>query len=219
MLSNSWKKFYGDNLHISDTKIAILPNPVKFPSQIKYKKNTSTVDFLFLGRIHQPKGAFELIKAFSQIPFQLRNLATLTMAGDGDVETARNLVKDLDLADKITILDWVNSQERDALLAKSDVFVLPSHNEGLPMSMIEAMSFGLSIIATSVGGIPELISHSNNGILIEPRNIQELSSAMQSLIDNEDLRNSLGVKAEQSVTSLDIEKYCLSLQSVYQDIV
>ena len=87
------------------------------------------------------------------------------------------------------------------------------------MAMIEAMSFGLSVITTPVGGIPELITHGNNGILIEPGNIQELSSAMQSLIANENIRDSLGIKAEQSVASLDIEKYCLSLKSVYQEVV
>ena len=219
VLSNSWKEFYIDNLGLEESKIIVLPNPVKLPSSIKYSKGSNIVKFVFLGRIGDRKGAFELIKAFAQIPAQQRNLATLTMAGDGDVEVARNLVKDLDLIEKIIILDWVNSQERDALLTESDVFVLPSHNEGLPMAMIEAMSFGLSVITTPVGGIPELITHNNNGILVEPGNIQELSSAMQSLIENDDIRNSLGIKAEQSVASLDIQKYCMSLKSVYQELV
>lgn len=219
VLSNSWKEFYINSLDLEESKIAVLPNPVKLPSQNKYHKNSSTVKFIFLGRIGERKGAFELIEAFSRIPVELRNIAALTMAGDGDVEVARNLVDDLNLTDKVTILDWVNSQERDTLLNESDVFVLPSQNEGLPMAMIEAMSFGLSVITTPVGGIPELITHGNNGMLIEPGNIEELSSAMQSLIENENIRHSLGIKAKQSVASLDIEKYCLSLKSVYQEIV
>lgn len=219
VLSNSWKEFYIKNLDLEESKIAVLPNPVKLPSQNKYNKTSNIVKFIFLGRIGERKGAFELIKAFSQIPAQYRNLSALTMAGDGDAEVARNLVNDLNLADKVTILDWINSQERDNLLAESDVFVLPSHNEGLPMAMIEAMSFGLPVITTPVGGIPELITDGNNGILIEPGNIGELSAAMKSLIKNENIRASLGIEAEQSVASLDIEKYCSSLKSVYQAIV
>ena len=219
VLSNSWKKFYIENLNLAENKIIVLPNPVKLPLQIEHTKDPNTIRFLFLGRIGKRKGAFELIKAFAEIPTQHRDRAYLTLAGDGEAKQARELVEALGLTDRITILDWVNSQERDALLAESNVFVLPSHNEGLPMAMIEAMSFGLSIITTPVGGIPELISHENNGLLIEPGNIQQLSSAMQSLIENEQMRNSLGLEAEQSVASLDIQKYCLSLKSVYQELV
>ena len=223
-LSNSWKKYYVTNLGLEEEKVLVLANPVKLPSQIQYLKDPNSEDFnninfLFLGRIGQRKGSFELIRAFAQIPSQQRSQASLTMAGDGDVEQARNLVKDLDLVDQITILDWVNSEERDVLLAKSDVFVLPSYAEGLPMAIIEAMSFGLPVITTPVGGIPELISHGNNGLLIEPGIIQELSSAMQSLIKNEDMRNSLGVESKEHVASLDIQKYCLSLKSIYQDLI
>lgn len=219
VLSNSWKEFYIKTVGLEESKIVVLQNPVKFPSSIEYNKSLNTVKFLFLGRIGERKGAFELIKAFSLLPVEQRNLATLTIAGDGDAEEARNLVKELNLTEKITILDWVNSEERDALLAESDTFILPSHNEGLPMAMIEAMGFGLSIITTPVGGIPELISNGDNGILVEPGNIQKLSSAMQSLIEDKELRNSLGIRAKESVASLDIEKYCLSLKSVYRELV
>ena len=219
VLSNSWKEFYVTNLGLVENKIVVLPNPVKLPSPIKHTKDSNTIKFLFLGRIGKRKGTFELIKAFAEIPTQHRDRASLTLAGDGEAKQARKLVEALGLTDRITILDWVNSQERDVLLTESDVFVLPSHNEGLPMAMIEAMSFGLSVITTPVGGIPELISHENNGLLIEPGNIQQLSCAMQSLIENEEIRNSLAIEAEQSVASLDIQKHCLSLKSVYQELV
>lgn len=218
-LSDSWKKFYVTNLTLKENKIVVLPNPVKLPIQSKDRKNSNAINFLFLGRIGKRKGAFELIRAFSCILSHDRNQASLTIAGDGDIEIARNLVRDLKLTDRVKILDWVNSFERDALLTKSDVFVLPSHNEGLPMALIEAMSFGLSVISTPVGGIPELISHGKNGLLIEPGNVQELSSAMLSLVENKDMRKSLGIEAKLSVASLDIQKYCLSLKTVYQSIV
>ena len=218
-LSNSWKKFYVTNLGIEEDRIVVLPNPVKFPSyKFNRKSNSNDIKFLFLGRIGQRKGAFELIEAFSNIPSTKRTRASLIIAGDGEVEKAKKLVIDLELSDRITIFDWVNSQERDALLSKSDIFILPSHNEGLPMAIIEAMSFGLSIITTPVGGIPELISNGNNGLLTEPGNTNELSDAMQYLIDNENIRKSLGTKAKERVASLDIKKYCLSLMSVYQSI-
>ena len=225
-LSESWKKFYTTNLGLEEDKTIVLPNPVKFPLQTKDSQNhnpntedSNTINFLFLGRIGKRKGTFELIKAFSLISSQQRSRASLTIAGDGDLENAHALIKDLDLTNRIVVHDWVNSEERDALLAKSDVFVLPSYNEGLPMAVLEAMSFGLPVVTTPVGGIPELISHGTEGLLIDPGNIQELSSAMQTLIKDEDMRNSLGAKARERVASLDIQKYCLTLMSIYKDVV
>jgi glycosyltransferase involved in cell wall biosynthesis len=218
-LSNSWKKFYVTNVEIEEDRIVVLPNPVKIPLfKRDYARKSNNIKFLFLGRIGQRKGAFELIEAFSHLPLQQRTQASLVMAGDGEIEKAKKLVRDLELSDRINILDWVNSQERDALLSRSDIFVLPSHNEGLPMAIIEAMSFGLSIITTPVGGIPELIYNGDNGLLTEPGNIKELSDAMLHLIDNEGTRNSLGTKAKKRVASLDIKKYCSSLMSIYQSV-
>ena len=219
VLSQSWKKFYVSNLHLEETKIVVLPNPVKFPLQIKDTKDSNIVKFLFLGRIGKRKGAFELIEAFSKIPTKQRRQASLTMAGDGDVEQARSLVENLALTEKTIILDWVNSEKRDALLAESDVFVLPSYNEGLPMAIIEAMGFGLSVISSPVGGIPELICHGKNGLLVEPGNIKELSLAMQFLIENKQERIFFAERAKKDVAPLDIKKYCLSLMTLYQDLV
>lgn len=218
VLSNSWKKFYTTHLGLAAEKIVVMPNPVKIPLQPQGKKQSNTVNFLFLGRIGQRKGAFELIEAFASLNEQIRSIATLTLAGDGDVKQARNLVKKFGITDKITVHDWVNSWERDALLASSDVFVLPSYNEGLPMAIIEAMSFGRAVITTPVGGIPELISHGNNGLLVTPGNIKQLTSAMQSLIEDRELRDSLAVEARKSVAPLDIKQYCLSLMSVYHEL-
>ncbi|MEM7590091.1 MAG: glycosyltransferase family 4 protein [Cyanobacteria bacterium P01_A01_bin.83] len=218
-LSDSWKKFYVTNLGLKDSQVLILPNPVKFPLQTnQVKKNSFTTNFLFLGRIGDRKGAFELIEAFAKIPVQQRRQANLIMAGDGEVDKAQKLAQEINSIENIQILNWVNSEERDALLANSDVFVLPSHNEGLPMSIIEAMGFGLSVITTPVGGIPELISDGDSGLLVSPGNIQDLSSSMQYLIENENIRNSLGMRAKKRVESLDISKYCLSLKSMYQSI-
>ena len=219
VLSNSWKEFYTTNLGLAANKIVVMQNPVKIPLSPQVKQKSDTIKFLFLGRIGNRKGAFELIEAFGSITEPARTKANLILAGDGDIKQARDLVKKYRLTRQITVRDWVNSEERDALLANSDVFVLPSHNEGLPMALIEAMSFGLATITTPVGGIPELIFDGDNGLLVEPGNIPELASTMQSMIEDESTRNSLGIRAEQTVASLDIRKYCSSLQSVYQSLI
>ena len=81
--------------------------------------------------------------------------------------------------------------------------------------MLEAMAWGLPAIVTPVGGIAEVVTHGENGLLVEPGNIQQLSDAMKSLITSEELRLSLGAKARTSMVPLDINNYWLSFLNVY----
>jgi glycosyltransferase involved in cell wall biosynthesis len=219
VLSESWKKYYVENLGVKPERVVVLPNPVKIPAKVPQRLDSEKVSFVFLGRIGQRKGAFDLINAFASLPDELKTRARLTIAGDGEGEKARSLLKSLNLTDYITILDWVNQEQRDAMLAKADAFVLPSYNEGLPMAVLEAMSWSLPIITTPVGGIPEVVTHTKNGLLVTPGNIQQLSEAMQSLIEDEKLRFSLGTAARTSVIPLDVKDYFGSLKHVYHSVL
>ncbi|HAJ64536.1 MAG TPA: glycosyltransferase family 1 protein [Cyanobacteria bacterium UBA8543] len=219
VLSESWKTYYIENIGLKQKRVIVLPNPVKIPLQVPQRLGSQKVNIVFLGRIGQRKGAFDLIQAFASLPTEQKTCSRLTVAGDGEGEQARSLVKSLNLTDYITILDWVNQEQRDALLAKADVFVLPSYNEGLPMAVLEAMSWSLPVITTPVGGIPEVITHNQNGLLVTPGNIQDLSEAMQSLIKDEQMRLSLGNKARISVKHLDVRDYFGSLKNIYNSVL
>ncbi len=215
-LSESWKKYYTQSLRLDDSQVFVLPNPVQLPSHVPTRLSSSPVNLLFLGRIGQRKGAFDLIKAFAALPDEQKTQAHLIIAGDGEVEKAREMVQDLKLTELVTILDWLNSEQRDTYLAKADVFVLPTNNEGLPLALLEAMGWGLPAITTPVGGIPELVTSGTDGILVEPGNVEQLSQAMKSLIEDENLRLSLGKNARSRVEPLNIHSYCSSLLSLYR---
>lgn len=219
VLSDSWKKYYIENLGLKPEQVVVLPNPVKFPLEVPQRLNSPKVNFLFLGRIGERKGAFDLIAAFAALPPEYQQNAQLIMAGDGEGEKARDILKKLNLTEYITILDWVNEQQRDELLAKADVFVLPSYNEGLPMALLEAMSWGLSVITTPVGGIPELVMDHENGLFVQPGNIQELSTAMQLLIANPEVKKILGENARNSIKPFDIKNYIVSLSNIYHSVL
>lgn len=219
VLSNSWKKFYIENLGLKEEQVIVLPNPVKLPVEVPQRINSQKVNFLFLGRIGERKGAFDLIKAFAALPTEQKQNAQLIMAGDGEGNKARDIAEKLNLGKYITILDWVNEQQRDELLAKADVFVLPSYNEGLPMALLEAMSWGLPAITTPVGGISELAIDRENGLLVQPGDIQELSTAMQLLIANQELKQNLGKNARNSTKSFDVKNYLVALTNIYQSVL
>ena len=125
------------------------------------------------------------------------------MAGDREVEEARNLVESLNVSKQITFSGWIDTEARDQLLDQGSVFVLPSYNEVLPLSILEAMAWGLPVIVTPVGGISEIVNNGENRLVVEPSNTEQLSSAMKSLIVNEDLRTSLGDQGRKSLEPLD----------------
>jgi glycosyltransferase involved in cell wall biosynthesis len=215
VLSQSWQKFYIENLGLPPERVVVLPNPVKLPRSIPDRTNAKRVNLLFLGRIGDRKGAFDLINAVAAMPPAQQEHTHLTIAGDGEGKRARDLISDLNLTARITILDWVNEQQRDELLGQAHVFILPSYNEGLPMALLEAMSWGLPVITTPVGGIPELVIPGTNGLLVDPGDIAGLSAALQSLAGSEQLRLQLGNAARATVMPFEISKYFSQLADVY----
>ncbi len=235
-LSKSWENYYAQTFCLDENQITVLYNPVAMPATVPDRLGKKNLKFVFLGRIgsrggaldlaqsvvsfpKQEKGSFELIKAFAKLPESDKENVELVLAGNGDLETANQLIADLRMQDKITILAWINPDQRDELLAGADAFILPSYNEGLPMSMLESMAWGLPVIVTPVGGIPEVITHQENGLLIEPGNKNQLMQAMQDLIQDEDLRISLGTAGRRSVEPLDIKNYINSLVGIYSEMM
>ncbi|AFZ26424.1 glycosyltransferase [Cylindrospermum stagnale PCC 7417] len=235
-LSESWKDYYSQQFRLSEKQITVLYNPVQIPSSIPHRLGKKQLKMIFLGRIgkrggaldlaksvvtfpKQDKGAFNLIRAFAALPESDRNCTELILAGNGDLEAAQKLIQELNIERKITICPWLSPEQRDELLSAADAFILPSYNEGLPMSMLEAMAWGLPVIVTPVGGIPEVIHNNKNGLLVQPGNQEQLVQAMQNLIRDECLRTSLGTAARKSVECLDIKNYINSLLLLYTSVI
>lgn len=219
VLSKTWEEYYISNLGLNEKQVSVLPNPTELPAQIPTRNNAALIKFGFFGRVGSRKGTFDLIKAFAQMPSYLKESSELIVAGDGDIEEARRLVESLNLENKVQFLGWIDSETRDKILADIDVFVLPSYNEGLPMALLEAMGWGLPAIVTPVGGIPELITSTENGLLVTPGDIQRLSKVMQELIENKSLRTSLGKAARKTVTPFDVRSYSSKLHEIYHSVL
>jgi glycosyltransferase involved in cell wall biosynthesis len=143
----------------------------------------------------------------------------MIIAGSGDIQTANDLITSLQLNEFVSIRQWLDPEKRDELLRESDVFLLPSYNEGLPMSMLEAMAFGLPVIVTPVGGIPEIVSQGREGLFVQPGRIDEIAHTMEFLILNKQERGDMGIRASLRVEPLRIEKYVDSLISLYKKAV
>lgn len=138
------------------------------------------------------KGVDDIIRAVAKIPH-----CRLLIVGDGPLEsTLKKLVKDQNLAERVIFTGFVPKALIPSYLKQSDLFVLNSTYEGLPHVVLEAMYFKVPVIATDAGGTKELVINNQTGILIPPRNCQELTEKINLLLNNPQLASTLANNAE-----------------------
>lgn len=194
-LSKSWEKFFADNFQCRELKV--IPNFVDdaIPAKNPGKKDKPV--FLFLGKIVKGKGIYDLFDVVKALAESHPDKFELWVGGNGEVEEFRKLIKTNHLGKVVHFKGWVSGAIKTSILQHSSVYVLPSYNEGMPISILEAMSFGLPVIASRVGGIPEMLDHQQSGLLIDPGNKQQLREAMEKLILEPDLIKTMGNKSKE----------------------
>lgn len=181
-LSLQWKQFFLTNFE--PIKIEILPNIVEEPTHLGLPISKTTFDFLFLGHISERKGIWLLLSVVEQLKFELKGKFVFYIGGNGEVEKLKMKIKEKKLEGIIEFIGWVSDEKKIQYLNKADAFILPSYNEGLPISILEAMTYGLPIVSTKVGGIPEVLKDGINGFLIEPGNECQLSLIIKKVIND-----------------------------------
>lgn len=218
-LSNYWHSFYCDV--ISGKKIPkmyVLPNPVIVPKKVDVNKKSGKVIFIFLGRMGERKGSDRAIIAFSRLPESVRLQAELWLAGDGEVEGMRKLASELGLGSEIKINDWIDVKERERWLSEADVLILPTRNEGLPNSILEAIAWGLPVITTPVGGIPDVITNQQEGLLLNPYDIDAISQALRLMIEHPQERRRMAQLARQRAFDFALPQYQSRLYCIYNEL-
>ncbi len=218
-LSHYWYQYL--NTHFTIKKLCILNNPIHPPSngiQRKIKKNAK-LNLLFLGIIGKRKGVFDLLKVLSENQAFFKEKLTLTIGGNGETSKLKNFIRKNSLEDWIHFEGWVNDERKHQLLSNSDVLILPSYNEGLPIAILEAMSYGLAIIASNVGGIPEIVKNDENGFLIEPGNIQQIEDSLKKLIKTPSVIPVMGESSKSKVKNHFTSNVLTRLGEIYCEVL
>ena len=153
---------------------------------------------LFLGRAEQAKGIDELLAAVASLA-AARPALRLVIGGDGDLARVRASAQALGIAGRVSLLGWIDRAQVASELAQACVLALPSYNEGLPMAVLEAMAAGRAVVASAVGGIPQLVQDGENGLLVAPRDTAALAAALARVLDDAHLRERLGAAARRTI--------------------
>lgn len=170
--------------------------------------------FGFVGRLSEEKGLDYVVEAMKQRS-QKDDPWRLVLLGEGPHRsTLDQAVRDAGLEDKVLFVGFQNFTA--SWYPMMDAFVLPSLTEGTPMALLEAMANGLPVIATSVGGIPAVLSSGENGILVPPADPDGLFDAMRSIAENDDLRTRLSIGAIASIRrDYSVRKWIKKVVEVY----
>ncbi|WP_214835585.1 glycosyltransferase family 4 protein [Exiguobacterium sp. s36] len=214
-LGEEWEVFYKS---ISETKVISLNNSV-FPKALDFSKKDKKY-ISTMGVLSERKGTYDLLEAIKLIDDEIPDSYTFVIAGNGDIEEISTIVKKYGLENRIEITGWISNQEKiDFLYRNSCLYILPSYNEGMPMSILEAMSYGIPIISTDVGSIPSVINK-KNGILIKPGDVNKLAEVIKFLLDNENLREEMTVSNSKKICEeFNIYNSIDSLESIYKKII
>jgi glycosyltransferase involved in cell wall biosynthesis len=202
-LSDGWATFLRS--FAPRARVAVLPNAVAVP-KLPDPQLEQPGRILFLGRLEAAKGIDELLQAVALLAPRFPQLR-LALGGDGDQARVRERAAALGIGERVELLGWMGPAARDAELARAAVFCLPSHAEGLPMSMLEAMAAGRPVVVSQVGGIPETIRDNDNGLLVPPRDVAALAAALARVLGDAALRARLARRARATIEeqySLDV---------------
>jgi len=217
-LSNKWESFFKNNF--KQRNIVIIPNIIDYPVKSNFKNTESDIlTLLFLGLITNKKGIFDLLEVIKKNKDKYKAKIRLIIGGNGETESLIRIIKEEKLADIVEFVGWIANTEKTYWLQNADIYILPSYIEGLPISILEAMSYGKPIISTNVGGIPEVVFPGKNGILIEPGNLIEIESAIDYFIKHPEKIEDYGKESELIAKKHLPEQVMKELSVIYTSIL
>ena len=196
-LSNNWAVFL--RAYAPAARIVVVPNSVPLPPNAELDRTKERAGrILFLGRVDAGKGVFELLEAVASLAPAFPQVH-LVIGGVGDLDRVRRRAFELGIGERISLPGWMRGAAKQRQLSLAQVFCLPSHAEGLPMALLEAMAAAKAVLASTVGGIPEAVADGVNGRLVAPGDAGALAGALGALLADCALRARLGDQARATV--------------------
>jgi glycosyltransferase involved in cell wall biosynthesis len=202
VLSNRWRAWVQD--FAPGSTVRVVANAVGVPDTLARRSSDGDASrggrVLFLGMICDAKGTFDLLHAWARFSAEVKGWR-LVIGGYGEVDRFLAEAQKLGVRGDIDYLGWVAGPDKLRELSAADIFVLPSYKEGMPVSILEAMAYGATVIATPVGGVADMLEADVHGLVVQPGDVEGLSRALVQLASSATLRLSLATAAHAHVSS------------------
>lgn len=216
LLSEEWLDYFKGILP-NPPRMTVLHNAVEVPASAKRSYAARAV--LFLGKHGAGKSPDVLLRALAPLCAKYPDLEA-HFGGNGDIGTYERLAAELGIADNCTFHGWVADEGREDLFDRCTVYCLPSRNEGMPMSVLEAMAHGLATVATPVGGIPQIIEEGVSGYMTPVGDSNALCVRLDELFSDEGLRRRVGEAGREVVRSrFGVDEQANKLIGIYEEVL
>lgn len=201
--------------NLAENSVAMIYNGIDLKRCLpkeNYAFNKDRIDIIHVGSFKEQKNHVGLLRSFKMVYDQYPN-ANLILIGSGELEEqVENCIKNLELGENVELLGL--RADVYSFLNAADIFVFPSLWEGMPISLIEAMATGLPILATRVGGIPDMIENNISGLIVDVKD-DDVSRALIQLIENRTLREQLGYQARIAALRFTSNKMATEYADLY----
>ena len=214
-----WADMLVKQLGVARENITVMPNAVADPGRSPRPFSGNDCHILMLGRMGPPKGLPELLEALGSPA--MRDLPwRITLAGNGDAETYRRDAIARGIEGKVAIVGWLDGEGVASVLASADILVRPSRSENLPISVIEALSYGVAVVTTPVGAIPEIVENEVSALLVPVQDPSALAAALARLVADPALRGRIGAAGYDAFRArLEIGKCAQTLAALYEGLM
>jgi len=191
VLGENSRRFVVERMDVPAERVSIVINGVPAPRLPRRPESAhGKKRILFLANLWERKGAGDLIEAMALCRFDPAEVELL-IAGGGDIDLYRAQSTRLGLDAVVHFLGWVEQNRAAELMASADVMILPSHDEGLPLSILEALANSVAVICTPVGEIPTVLDDGVNAVFVNPHDVPGIAAALQKVMDDPALRTRL----------------------------
>lgn len=213
-VSKSVKNFIDERIKVKENKVLVIPNAIEIDADLKNEHHSAGLLVGTIGSLNKQKGQIYLIRAFEKVVISLPK-ARLEIVGDGpEKEKLRAEIKRLGLESKIQLLGKIDKPKK--ILKTWDLFVLPSLSETFGLVILEAFESGVPVIASNVGGLPELVQNEKTGLLVPPADSEKLAKAICYLLVEKKQRESLAKEAYEILKKhYDWSKIILEIEQKY----
>jgi glycosyltransferase involved in cell wall biosynthesis len=206
------------------SRCTVLPNFTLLPAAYRqHREPTDCVRVFYIGNLGAGKGIYDILEAARRLKGQATRPFQVVLAGPfndrREEQRVGTIVAEYHLEETIIFPGTIDGREKEAAFLQADVFVLPSYSEGMPQSLLEAMAYGLPVVVSNVGGIPEVVRDGQEGLMIKPGDIDELCRALRHLMESVECRRRMGAAARHRMAAHHtVEIYLRQLQELYDSV-
>lgn len=198
-------------------KVHVVYNPCPVVPSVEYTDQYKEI--VFAGTLNYNKGYSVLITAFAQIAASYPDWK-LNIAGNGELSEAKRLVSACQIEKQVNFLGWVRDEAKEQLFRRASVFCLASYAEGFPMAVLDAWAYGLPVVTTPVGGLPDIARDGENILFFPPGDVEALAHQLERIITDESLRRKIATESKRLArTTFHVDTINKEMEAIYVSLL